>query len=61
MVIMWKDAEDLSDPILFFSSRAHGWTTLDAMPRCIRSIEREPNCLSSKDSTPRHLKMSPHV
>jgi hypothetical protein len=33
MHIMWKGAEDLSDPILFFSSRAHGWTTLEAMPR----------------------------
>jgi hypothetical protein len=46
---MWKGAEDLSDLILFLSSRAHGWTTLDAMPRYIRSIERNLSC---NDNTP---------
>jgi hypothetical protein len=31
-------AGDLSDSILFISSRDPSWTILDAMPKCIQSI-----------------------
>ena len=51
----------LSAPMLLRSSRCHGATTLDAMPRYVWRRNVKPNWRSSSDSTARCSKMSPHV
>src|SRR5258708_7634634 len=55
------DHTNLSVPMLLRSSRRNGCTTLDAIPRYVRSMKRNPNCLSISKSTARCVKMSPHV